>query len=55
MQSYCDHMTHSDTVEVNQDEVGVSNEIFSSKHFIHSFISLEAQNKRSTCEVFWKF
>ena len=61
MQSYCDHMNlnggyaHLDTVEVNQDEVAVSNENFPSKHFIHIFISLEAQNKRSTCEVFWKF
>ena len=34
---------HLDTIEVNQDEVAVSNEDFPSKHFIRSFNSLQAQ------------
>ena len=48
MQLFCDHMNlnggyaHLDTVEVNQDEVAVSNEDFASKHFIRSFIALQA-------------
>jgi len=51
MQSYCDHMNlnggyaHLDTVEVQQDEVSVLTKDFPSKHFICSFIGLQAQKQ----------
>jgi len=53
IQSFCDCMylnggyAHLDKVEVNQDEVAVSNEDFPSKCIICNFISLHAQKRVS--------
>ena len=47
MQLYCDCMNLNGgyTVEVKQDEVASTNEDFPSKHFICSFIMLQAQKQ----------